>query len=54
MSENPSPIASEFTTIEEAEAYDRWFRAKVQKSLGDEGTTAIEILSNVHTRQQYP
>ena len=28
-----SPIESEFSTVEEAEAYDRWFRAKVQKSL---------------------
>ena len=30
-----SPIASEFATTEEAEAYDRWFRAKVQASLED-------------------
>jgi hypothetical protein len=30
-----SPIESEFTTTEEAEAYDRWFRAKVQESLDD-------------------
>lgn len=28
-----SPIESEFATVEEAESYDRWFRAKVQKSL---------------------
>lgn len=30
-----SPIESEFATTEEAEAYDRWLRAKVQKSLDD-------------------
>lgn len=30
-----SPIESEFTTAEEAEAYDRWLRAKVQESLDD-------------------
>lgn len=30
-----SPIKSEFATTEEAEAYDRWFRAKVQASLDD-------------------
>jgi hypothetical protein len=30
-----SPIESEFATVEEAEAYDRWFRAKVQASLDD-------------------
>lgn len=30
-----SPIASEFTTTEEAEAHDRWFRTKVQASLDD-------------------
>jgi hypothetical protein len=28
-----SPIESEFATTEEAEAYDRWFRAKVERSL---------------------
>jgi hypothetical protein len=30
-----SPIASEFATVEEAEAYERWLRAKVQASLDD-------------------
>lgn len=30
-----SPIESEFATAEEADAYDRWFRAKVQESLDD-------------------
>lgn len=30
-----SPIESEFATTEEAEAYDAWFRAKVEKSLAD-------------------
>ncbi|MFT4025814.1 MAG: stability determinant [Novosphingobium sp.] len=30
-----SPIASTFETEEEAEAYDRWFRAKVAASLAD-------------------
>ncbi|MCX7192760.1 MAG: hypothetical protein NTY60_03930 [Proteobacteria bacterium] len=28
-----SPIESEFATTEEAEACERWFRAKVQESL---------------------
>lgn len=28
-----SPIVSEFETQEDADAYDAWFRAKVQKSL---------------------
>ncbi|MCB4862480.1 stability determinant [Sphingobium sp. PNB] len=27
------PIVSEFATTEEAEAYDTWFRAKVEKAL---------------------
>ncbi len=31
-----SPIESEFATTEEAEAYDRWFRAKIQAALEDE------------------
>jgi hypothetical protein len=30
-----SPIESEFATVEEAESYDAWFRAKVQKSMDD-------------------
>lgn len=29
------PIISEFDTEEEAEAYDRWFRAKVEAALAD-------------------
>ncbi len=28
-----SPIESEFATAEEAEAYDRWFRTKVEAAL---------------------
>lgn len=28
-----SPIESEFDTTDEADAYDQWFRAKVEKSL---------------------
>ena len=30
-----SPIESEFASTEEAEAYDLWFRAKVERSLAD-------------------
>ena len=30
-----SPIVSEFETQEEADAYDAWFRAKVEASLAD-------------------
>ncbi|MEP7223188.1 MAG: stability determinant [Novosphingobium sp.] len=30
-----SPIVSEFETAEQAEAYDLWFKAKVQASLND-------------------
>ena len=30
-----SPIVSEFETEEQAEAYDRWFRAKAEASLAD-------------------
>lgn len=29
------PLVSEFATAEEAEAYDRWFRARVEASLAD-------------------
>ncbi|CDG85807.1 type II toxin-antitoxin system RelB family antitoxin [Janthinobacterium agaricidamnosum] len=30
-----SPIESEFATPEEAQAYDRWFRAQVQEAMDD-------------------
>ncbi len=30
-----SPIESEFTSVDEAQAHDRWFRAQVQASLDD-------------------
>ena len=30
-----TPIESEFATTEEAEAYDTWFRAKVEAALAD-------------------
>jgi hypothetical protein len=33
--EGPDPIVSEFDKQAEADAYDRWFRAKVQASLND-------------------
>lgn len=29
------PIESEFASTEDEEAYDRWFRAKVERSLED-------------------
>lgn len=35
-----SPIESEFATAGEAEAYDRWFREKVQASLDDHRPSA--------------
>lgn len=35
MSTPLDPIISEFTTQEQAESYDRWFRERVQRSLDD-------------------
>ncbi|WP_250453399.1 stability determinant [Caballeronia sp. ATUFL_M2_KS44] len=33
---NPfDPTVSEFASVEEAEAYDKWYRAKVQRSMAD-------------------
>ena len=32
-----SPIESEFASTEEAEAYDAWFRARVEKALAYKG-----------------
>lgn len=31
------PIESEFASTEEAEAYDAWFRARVERSLANPG-----------------
>lgn len=39
MNEKSSPLESQFATVEEADAYDRWFRAKVQASLDDQRPT---------------
>lgn len=33
MSTALSPIVSEFATVEEAEAYDQWFRAQVEAAV---------------------
>lgn len=41
MAQTLSPIKSEFATIEEAEAYGRWLRAKVQASLADARRTIM-------------
>jgi hypothetical protein len=35
MSTPIDPLVSEFATAEEAEQYDRWFRAKVERALAD-------------------
>ncbi|WP_136067379.1 type II toxin-antitoxin system RelB family antitoxin [Modicisalibacter radicis] len=37
MSTQLDPIVSEFETQEQADSYDRWFRAKVQRSLDNPG-----------------
>jgi hypothetical protein len=44
-----SPIESEFATTEEAEAYDRWFRAKVEASLADKrpGVPHDELMAEI-------
>lgn len=34
-----SPIVSEFETLEDADAYDRWFRAKIDAALADRRPT---------------
>lgn len=35
MSTPLSPVESQFHSVEEAEAHDRWFRAKVEEALAD-------------------
>ena len=47
-----SPIVSEFETEEEAEAYDKWFRAKVEASLADPrpGIPHDEAMARIHRK----
>ncbi|CAN7781989.1 hypothetical protein LJR034_008322 [Caballeronia sp. LjRoot34] len=35
------PLISEFDTAEEADAYDRWFRAEVEASLAETGRNRL-------------
>ena len=44
-----SPIESEFETTEDAEAYDAWFRAKVEKALRskDPGIPHDEVMAEM-------
>ena len=47
-----SPIVSEFETEEDAAAYDRWFRAKVEASLADPrpGVPHDEAMARIRRR----
>lgn len=51
MSTPLDPLVPEFATTEEAEAYDRWFRAKVEKSLADPrlGIPHDQVMAEVDT-----
>jgi hypothetical protein len=46
-----SPIVSEFETEEEAEAYDAWFRKKVQRSLDNPGRLIPHDEAMAHARE---
>lgn len=45
-----SPIESEFDSPEEAEAYERWFRAKVEAALADDrpGIPHDQLMAEIH------
>jgi hypothetical protein len=47
-----SPIDSEFTSVEAAEQYDRWYRAKVQASIADPRSQVPhdEVMSELRER----
>lgn len=49
-----SPIESEFETTEEAEAYDAWFRAKVEKALAstEPGIPHDEAMAELKRRME--
>lgn len=46
-----SPIVSEFETEEDAEAYDRWFRKKVQRALEDPGRLIPHDEAMAHVKE---
>ena len=50
-----SPIVSEFEAEEEAESYDRWFRAKVERSLADPrpGIPHDQVMAEMRRKLQY-
>ena len=45
------PIVSEFETEEQAEEYDRWFRAKVQRSIDNPGRLIPHDEVMAHARE---
>jgi hypothetical protein len=51
MSEKSSPTESWHTTAEEAVAYERWLRAKVQASMDDErqGIAHDDVIMEIDT-----
>lgn len=46
-----SPIVSEFETEEEAEAYDAWFRRKVQRAIDNPGHLIPHDEAMKHARE---
>jgi hypothetical protein len=55
-----SPLESEFSTTEEAEAHDRWFRAKVEVALVSKGTkiphdeAMVEVRALIESKRRAP
>jgi hypothetical protein len=49
MTKKLDPIISEFETQEQADSYDKWFRAKVQHSLDNPGkmTPHAEVMKQM-------
>lgn len=49
MTKKLDPIISEFETQEQADSYDKWFRAKVQHSLANPGklTPHAEVMDRM-------
>lgn len=49
MTKKLDPIISEFETQEQADSYDKWFRAKVQASIDNPGrlTPHAEVMAEM-------
>lgn len=52
MTKKPSPVVPEFETLEQADSYARWFRAKVKVAMGSHEPRLPhdQVIAEIHAR----